>query len=391
MIAAAGALQIAIALVVLAHGLWWTLLSLVATPRPSRRAAPSDLRLSVIVPAHDEELLIGRTVASLRAAPYHPRPEILVVADNCSDRTAEVASAAGATVLVRSDDARRGKDFALDYALSSLRALPIPPGAVIVVDADSEVSGEFFAALGHRLASGARVVQAHYQAGKPATSLGRLRRMAFSLVHWSRPLGAARLGLGVGLKGNGMAFRWDVARDGLSGKGITEDAAATLVLAGRGIRVDFEPGAVVTGYMAQDFSQARTQDGRWESGRAALVGRSLVACGRAAAKGHLGCAAASLEVASLPLSLLLGCSTLAIGIGALGAGSLALSIAAATSLVTYLAAGLLAARTPPRDLLAFFEAPRFFAHKLTVYVSILTGRSPGAWHRTGRADPTAGR
>jgi glycosyltransferase involved in cell wall biosynthesis len=57
--------------------------------------------ISFIIPAHDEEQLIGATLAAIHAAaaevgePY----EIIVVADACSDRTAEIAREAGARVV----------------------------------------------------------------------------------------------------------------------------------------------------------------------------------------------------------------------------------------------------------------------------------------------------
>ena len=52
--------------------------------------------ISVIIPAHDEERYVGPTIAALCAA---TRFEVLVVANACSDRTAEVARAHGARVL----------------------------------------------------------------------------------------------------------------------------------------------------------------------------------------------------------------------------------------------------------------------------------------------------
>ena len=172
-----------------------------------------------------------------RLVSFHSRPELIVVADNCMDETAIEAQTAGANVLVRSDSARRGKSFALDFALTHLSAREQTPDAVIFVDADSTVSATFYDAIAGRLHRGADVVQVHYAVSESDAPLVRLRSLAFALVHWARPLGAARLGLGGSLKGNGMAFRWAVVRDGFAGTGITEDAAATLALARRGIAI----------------------------------------------------------------------------------------------------------------------------------------------------------
>ena len=84
------------------------------------RAPPSvtpRLRFDIIVPAHDEEEGIVATVASLTAIDWpQDLRRIIVVADNCADATAERAATAGAQVLVRVDDKRRGKGYALAHA-----------------------------------------------------------------------------------------------------------------------------------------------------------------------------------------------------------------------------------------------------------------------------------
>src|SRR5712691_11695576 len=93
-------------------------------------------RLAVLVPAHDEQELVGRCVASLRDQTYPASStRVVVIADNCSDRTAEVAAAAGAEVMARSDEHRHGKGYALRWAMDRLLAESPPPDGVVVVDA----------------------------------------------------------------------------------------------------------------------------------------------------------------------------------------------------------------------------------------------------------------
>lgn len=378
----AGAAASLPAAIVLAHGAWWTALSFVALRRP--RPLPASLtpyRFAVIVPAHNEAAGIAACVASLRAAPFAPAPGIVVVADNCDDDTAARARAAGATVLERTSP-DRGKSYALDFAIDHLRAHATPPDAVVVVDADTLVDANLFAAIASSLDRGAEAVQVHYAADDAPGTLPALRRLALALAHWSRPLGASRLGLGGGLKGNGMAFRWHVVRDGMAGAGLTEDAAATLDLARRGVAVRFAPATTVRGQMARTYAAAATQDRRWEGGRLALIPRALAAAIHALRHGHIAAAAGALEVATLPLSLL-GVLTV-VSFAAVPAGaSLPLAVAALVSLVTYVAAGLAAARVRRSDLLALRAAPRFVAHKLGVFAGLLRRRQ-STWDRTTR-------
>ena len=69
-------------------------------PPPARAGPPR--RFAILVPARDEQASIGGTLAALRALAYPAdRVQIVVLADNCTDRTAEVARTAGATVWAR--------------------------------------------------------------------------------------------------------------------------------------------------------------------------------------------------------------------------------------------------------------------------------------------------
>ena len=76
--------------------------------------AATQRRFAIVVPAHNEEIAIAKTVGSLVSIEY-PRAlfDVLVVADNCTDTTAALARAGGAEVLERTDAVQRGKGYAL--------------------------------------------------------------------------------------------------------------------------------------------------------------------------------------------------------------------------------------------------------------------------------------
>jgi cellulose synthase/poly-beta-1,6-N-acetylglucosamine synthase-like glycosyltransferase len=338
--------------------------------------------MAVVVPAHNESAHIAATVTALRASAEGCEVRIIVIADNCIDTTAEAARRSGAEVFERFDTTKRGKPFALRFALQILEQQP--PEALAVVDADTLVEPTFVPAVLGRIGRGARAVQVHYAAGPAGSDLGRLRRLAFHLVHWSRPLGAVRLGLGCGLKGNGMAFDWETARVALGGDGLAEDAAATLALAARGIRVEFEPGTAVQGLMAQTYEAASTQDERWEAGRASLVREAIAVGMHELGRGRAATAAAAFEAGSLPLSVLGGLGLAAVALAAAGPGSVALGILALGSLGTYFAAGQVAARADRADLRALATAPGFLWHKARVYARVFARRTPTQWTRTAR-------
>jgi len=90
-----------------------------------RRQPPSrsrDLpRLLFLIPAHNEELLIQSCLASLARLDYPAsRFDVLVIADNCTDRTSQIVQQAGVQCLQRSNPKLRGKAHALAWAVSQL-------------------------------------------------------------------------------------------------------------------------------------------------------------------------------------------------------------------------------------------------------------------------------
>src|SRR5579872_5128903 len=126
--------------------------------RRAPRVVPPRHRFAILVPAHNEEVLLPRLLGSLRALEY-PRAlfDIHVVADQCTDRTADIAAAAGATVHERREAEGHGKGYALRWLLDRLRERGDTYDAYIVFDADSLVSPRFLSVMNAYLARGAQV------------------------------------------------------------------------------------------------------------------------------------------------------------------------------------------------------------------------------------------
>ena len=121
-------------------------------PAPERDAGEPPY-LAVLVPAHDEEKGVAAAVRPLVEQDYpSERLDVIVIADNCTDDTAAVAAAAGATVWERHDLSARGKGQALGWALARLRGQPRRPEAVLVVDADCIASANLCAVVAEEIA-----------------------------------------------------------------------------------------------------------------------------------------------------------------------------------------------------------------------------------------------
>ncbi|HVE84123.1 MAG TPA: glycosyltransferase [Myxococcales bacterium] len=240
----------------------------------SRRTAPPppgppEIKFDLVIPAHDEEPGIARTVRDLLALDY-PRDlfRVLVVADNCADRTADRAREAGAVVLERHSEELRGKGYALAHAFEH-SAREGFASAVVVVDADTLVSPNLLTAFQARLKAGARAVQADYAVQNPGASWRtRLIRIALGMFHVLRSQAREHLRVSCGLRGNGMCFSHallkEVPHDAFS---VVEDLEYGIRLGRAGYRVHYAGEAHVYGEMVSTERAARSQRRRWEDGR----------------------------------------------------------------------------------------------------------------------------
>lgn len=223
-------------------------------------------RLAVIIPAHDEAYGIGDTLAFL-IPQLQTGDRLLVVADNCTDDTAAVASAAGAEVIVRQDESRRGKSYALDFAVRHLEA--DPPGVVLIVDADCRAEEGSVDRLARVCDRTGRPVQAlSLSHAPPGAGVGmRIAEFAFALKNRVRPLGLRRLGLPCHLMGTGMAFPWTCLSAATLATGhIVEDLKLGLELASVGYPALFCPEAQVSSFFPASEEGFKSQRARWEHG-----------------------------------------------------------------------------------------------------------------------------
>ena len=276
-------------------------------PRPNNgfSTLSDDIRLAVLIPAHDEAAGIGQTLAELKPE-LRAHDRLLVVADNCSDNTTAIARAAGAIVLERFDRNLRGKGYALDYGLSHLKS--DPPDVIIFMDADCDIQvGTLGLLASHALAT-QRPVQAQYLIEQPAsTSLkGFISAFAIKVKNLVRPLGLCHMGAPCLLTGTGIALPWDIAiAVNVASGHIAEDMKWGLDLALAGHAPTFLPEARVTSRLPSGDDAAKVQRTRWEHGHLQIVREYLPKLmGQSLRQGRVDLLALALELLVLPLSLL---------------------------------------------------------------------------------------
>ncbi len=363
---------------------------------PSRRlTGPSIDGLArsavVLVPAHNEELIIGRSLSDL-AEQLPPGVRILVVADNCDDGTASAARLASVEVVERNDSTQRGKGYALDFGRRHLRASA--PEAVIVFDADCTIDRSSIIRLLDTCLGRQSPVQAKYllRPNLQASPMVQISSFAFMIKNEVRQVGASRLGAAAILTGTGMAFPWAVFDRMTFSGGSVEDLDLTIELIGRGVDPIFVPDASVLSEPASASASAMQRD-RWERGfLSAARHAALPLLGQFLKSGKFSQLWLGLHLLTPPLALLILLSLLSTLLLALlhtfaGMGSGPLLAQMGLLLMIALLVGTAWARKG-RDyvsLSTLFKIPLYVLWKLPIYARLLTG-AERKWNRTARGN-----
>jgi cellulose synthase/poly-beta-1,6-N-acetylglucosamine synthase-like glycosyltransferase len=353
-------------------------------PRRKTRGAKSQQvgRLSVIIPAHNEELLIARCVTSLRAS-ANDAARILVVAHNCTDGTACEAAAAGAEVLVFTDPSAKGKGQALRFGLK--QAIEDGADAVLIVDADSTVSANLIPSVQQALSEGSDVVQCRYEmksvTDKTNSALASLAFRGFTFI---RPMGRDRLGLSAGILGNGFAISAStLAQVPYEAFSVVEDLEYHLHLLAAGKSVRFLEYAVVSAELPISRHGETSQRSRWEGGRIRVARMWVLPLLKQILRGRLCMLEPLFDLAGLPL---------AFGVSALIAACLlpidAVRIYAAAALSVVFVHVLMAAWAGPhffKTLRLLVMAPLYILWKFRLVPKLLrSSQAEAAWIRTSR-------
>jgi cellulose synthase/poly-beta-1,6-N-acetylglucosamine synthase-like glycosyltransferase len=247
---------------------------------------PADSQTLILIPAHNESVGLVPTLESLRQQLVEG-DQILVVADNCRDDTADIARSAGVCVVERGDTSRRGKGWALDFGVRHIEAnrSKFNPKYVMIFDADCLLTPGSLNRLIARCVRTQLPVQGLYLMSAEANAglQKRIAEFAWRMKNKVRPLGGSHLGSPCQLAGTGMIFPWSVLVDTpLASGNIVEDMQMGVDLALKGYPPQFEPLAVLTSKFPESSEGAQSQRARWEHGHIATLlhaGPQLIGAG----------------------------------------------------------------------------------------------------------------
>ncbi len=237
--------------------------------KKSKALSLKNHKFAVLIAAHNEEKVISGIIESLKKQNY-PKDfyDIFVIADNCTDKTAEISKSLGAKVIERENNVKKGKGFALEYAFEYIFSLGAGYEYAAVFDADNIVDKDFLYFINQKINSGARAVQGYLDSKNPYDSWLTL---SYSLWYWLNnrlsQLSRENLGMGARLGGTGLAIDLELIKQfGWGATCLAEDTEFTLKLALSDIRVAWEHNAVVYDEKPIGMETSWHQRSRWVQG-----------------------------------------------------------------------------------------------------------------------------
>ncbi len=354
-------------------------------------------RIAVIIPAHNESLLLERTIKSVMESDY-PRElfDIIVIADNCTDDTAAIAEKAGAACLERYDEENRGKGHALGWAFERIRnERPGRYGAYLVIDADSLVSKNLLRRVNDHISSGASALTCFHMVGgaegtaEAGTPALEIVRMGFTLRNL-RNAGLSALGGSAPFLGSGMCLSADlVERLGWSSFSLAEDREQWASLYARGYDVDYLPDAHVYSEMPGRVGDLRNPRARWDVGQFDVIRRFHGAFrSRLLRDRSLGALLTFFELITPPFTILffliiLGAASSLLMRHSLGVLTVSLWLLDLGIMAASVLAGLVRMRASTRTYVNLFIYP-FFLIPWRVFNLVRGAMSKKEWRRTER-------
>ena len=225
-----------------------------------------------IIPAHNEEAVVGNLIESLQKQNYpKDKYDICVIADNCTDKTKEVAEKYKVKVFERHEDdpTKKTKGEALRLFLNTLLSDPkMDYDAFFVFDADNIVDKNFIKAMNKHLCQGEEVVQGYRDIKNPTDSW---ISSGYAIFYWTMNrfyhLARYNAGLSPLINGTGFMVKFDSIRPtGWNTNTLTEDIEFSLKRIIQGKKLGWATDAIVYDEQPVKFKPSWSQRSRWTIG-----------------------------------------------------------------------------------------------------------------------------
>ena len=226
---------------------------------------------AVLIAARNEESVIENLIRSIKSQDY-PKElvTVFVVADNCTDSTAEIARKAGAVVYERSNKNEVGKGYALDFLTSKIKEdYGDSFDAFFVFDADNVLDKNYITEMNKTFSNGYKIVTS-YRNSKNYGANWISAGYALWFLRESKYLNNARMVLGTSCAVSGTGFMF--SREIIEKTGgwkfflLTEDIEFTIANVTDGEKIGYCASARLYDEQPESFLQSWNQRMRWAKG-----------------------------------------------------------------------------------------------------------------------------
>ncbi len=240
--------------------------------KPKTYSALENHRYAVVISARNESSVIGQLIQSIKAQNYPSElVDVFVIADNCTDDTAEVARNAGALVYERSNTEQVGKGYALDWMFKIIDTEYADKNyeAFMIFDADNLLDQNYIAEMNKVFDRGYRIITS-YRNSKNFGSNWISSGYSLWFLREAKFLNNSRMQLNTScaISGTGFLVSADVIRrnGGWIHHLLTEDIEFTVDSVIHGEIIGYCENAVLYDEQPTKFSQSYTQRLRWAKG-----------------------------------------------------------------------------------------------------------------------------
>jgi len=227
-------------------------------------------KYAILIAARNEKAVIGNLLDSIKKQEYPA--ELLttfVVADNCTDNTAQISREHGAVCYERFDDEHRTKGFALQFLLDRIEEDygRMSFEGYFIFDADNLLKSDYVSKMNDSFDAGEKIISSF----RNTKNFDENWIASTYALHWIRSIrtnhrARSVLRLATNIQGTGFLFSNEIVKDGWKYTSLTEDRALTADAVAQGYRISYNNEAEFYDEQPTSLKVALRQRLRWSKG-----------------------------------------------------------------------------------------------------------------------------
>lgn len=242
-------------------GLFWT---------RKFKPAKKKHKYAICIAARNEEMVIGNLLDSIKKQDYpNDLLTVFVVADNCTDNTAQIARDNGAICYERFDSEHKTKGYALQYLFERIEEDYGRKSyeGYFIFDADNLLKRDYISKMNDAFDSGEKIITSY----RNIKNIDENWITITFAVHWLRSIrfnhrARSVLRLATNIQGTGYLFSNEVVQDGWKYTSLTEDRGLTADAVAQGYRISYQDAAEFYDEQTPNYKVAYNQKLRWSKG-----------------------------------------------------------------------------------------------------------------------------